>query len=525
MKAACKGVDFGAGPGLFVRLMRSSGFNFEAQDKYAETLFANYFSVKNAAAVAPNVLTAFEVFEHLPQPRKTIELLLKDQPAVVLFTTWFNDGQPEDWIYYLPECGQHVFFYSDRGLRSLAVRHNYKMQVSQYFHILSNTRLLTESQQATIDHFCLNSIAVLNNQIQSIITDVIMGNEHIDRDFALVGKIFDKYLAKTKKQRRAHYPVDPRSTGKKRLKAGKAKLIKPEGVNYQELVEKVKALYRRLAEDKLLPADILDSEKAFFPDKTDFMERIYADRELFEQHFARFADTYDVFRIFGAEKVILDVGADWGYSALSMRRRGTQAVIFSVEANPYSARVLAVLKKMENGRYNFVEVAATQKVEELSLFIPAINGVANPGSSSTGGTLSDPFAYILADLVMTNPAPAGEPDKPQLIPLKVAGKPLDLIAKEYGILDRIAAIKIDVEGHEASALQGAMAIMRQQRPMIMVESANREPDVRRAFAGTGYNHFERQAGKLVRYDAISGANDGFWVHESRESEYVAAGLI
>ena len=217
VKADYTGVDFGAGPGLFASLMRSSGFDFHAQDKYAAPLYANYFSVKDAVAATPDVLTAFEVFEHLPTPRKTLDELFGAGAPLVLFTTWMNDDQPDDWVYYLPECGQHVFFYSERGMRETAARHGYRMQVSQYFYILSNPAGLTRAQLAVIDGFALNAVSLVAGRIADIAGHVIMGNPHIDRDFALAGKRFDGYLAKTKRRRAAEFPHAPSGASARRV--------------------------------------------------------------------------------------------------------------------------------------------------------------------------------------------------------------------------------------------------------------------------------------------------------------------
>ena len=293
----------------------------------------------------------------------------------------------------------------------------------------------------------------------------------------------------------------------------------------EKLIDQVKGLYRRLAAGTLTADDTLDAGHASFPDLSGFMTRIHEDTAVFEKHFAAFADTYDVFRVFGAEAVILDVGAHWGYSALAMRRRGAMAKVFSIEAMPHNARVLAVLKRLEQGRYDYVENAATERAGDLTFYIPAMNGVANTGSASTGGTLSDPFAFILADLAAVNPAPPGQPNRTQLVVQHVVGKPIDTIAADAGLTRQVEAMKMDVEGHEASALRGAASLIEQQRPLIMVEGANLDPGVVSVLVGLGYTHYERHGGQLVPHDGPSDANDGFWLHPSKVSVYASKGLM
>lgn len=190
-------IDFGAGHGLFARLMRSSGYNFHAYDKFMAPSFTNYFSLSQLTNERPHVLTAFEVFEHLPEPRQTIDELWSKQPPLMLFTTWLNDGQPDDWIYYLPECGQHVFFYSEAGLSQLARSHGYTMRVCQYFYILYHDKLDAEAK-SRIENFCINSIPLVGDGIRHLVSDVMMGNEHIDRDFSQAMRTFVEDLRKGK---------------------------------------------------------------------------------------------------------------------------------------------------------------------------------------------------------------------------------------------------------------------------------------------------------------------------------------
>src|ERR1041384_1734806 len=63
-------IGCGGATGLFVRLMRDAGFDFWWLDKFATNLFAKGFEA------GPNrfeLLTAFEVFEHLDQPVAEVE--------------------------------------------------------------------------------------------------------------------------------------------------------------------------------------------------------------------------------------------------------------------------------------------------------------------------------------------------------------------------------------------------------------------------------------------------------------------
>jgi FkbM family methyltransferase len=287
----------------------------------------------------------------------------------------------------------------------------------------------------------------------------------------------------------------------------------------------VKLLYERLANNTLQADDILASEDAIYEDIGPFLRSIYSDYSLFAKHFSDFLPTYDIFRVFGVDDVILDVGSHWGYSALAIRRQGSLAKIVSIEAIKQNTIALEVLKELEAGRYDYVECAATEVASELEFYIPAMNGVANTGSSSTGGTLSGHFAFILADLASTYPAKEGQQDRVQLITQRIHGRQIDEIAKSLEIFDSVKAIKMDIEGHEFSALKGANELIDKQRPLIMVEGANRDSGVVSEMKKHNYLHYERHSGRLVSHSKQSIANDGFWLHSDKIHYYRKIGLI
>jgi hypothetical protein len=203
--AGTRGVDFGAGPGLFTGLMRSVGYDFWTLDAYMPPMFSSDHHLDGWDGVAPEVIAAFEVFEHLPQPAETLDLLFSRGAPLILFTTWPVDGQPDDWIYYLPESGQHVFFYSLAGLRDRAARHGYTLLVSMYFYILFDPARLSPAQVETIGAFSLDAVAMVADRMPGLVSSVIMGNPHIDADFAAASARFAEGLAGTTEARAARF--------------------------------------------------------------------------------------------------------------------------------------------------------------------------------------------------------------------------------------------------------------------------------------------------------------------------------
>ena len=117
-------LDFGGGFGLFVRQMRDLGYDFRHHDAYCENLFARGFTADPEKDGPFELITAFEVFEHLADPLTTIERLASLAPTIVFSTAIVPTPPPAigDWWYYLPSSGQHIAFYSHRSLELIGKR-------------------------------------------------------------------------------------------------------------------------------------------------------------------------------------------------------------------------------------------------------------------------------------------------------------------------------------------------------------------------------------------------------------------
>ena len=121
-----KFIDYGGGYGMFVRLMRDKGFDYYRQDIHCENIFAKYFDVadiKNQRSF--DLLTAFEVFEHLEFPEQELKIMLSFSDNILFSTLLLPDNNPTPatWWYFAPETGQHISFYSLKSLKILAEKY------------------------------------------------------------------------------------------------------------------------------------------------------------------------------------------------------------------------------------------------------------------------------------------------------------------------------------------------------------------------------------------------------------------
>ncbi len=117
-----KFIDFAGGYGMLVRMMRDYGYDFYRQDKYCENTFAPHFDIYNQASKHFELLTAFEVFEHLENPIQDIDEMLT-YSSNILFSTVLqphNALTPDNWWYISPEIGQHIALYHINSLKAIA---------------------------------------------------------------------------------------------------------------------------------------------------------------------------------------------------------------------------------------------------------------------------------------------------------------------------------------------------------------------------------------------------------------------
>jgi len=113
--------DFGAGYGVFTRLMRDLNFDFRWSDEFTDNLFARGFEskpdIQNFAAI-----TLFEVAEHLVDPFEQFEKLSRTTNNIIFSTELSPVSEKEisKWWYLGLEHGQHVSIWSEAAIKSMA---------------------------------------------------------------------------------------------------------------------------------------------------------------------------------------------------------------------------------------------------------------------------------------------------------------------------------------------------------------------------------------------------------------------
>lgn len=135
-------LDYAGGYGVFTRLMRDVGFDFYWHDPFTQNLFANGFEKDLEPNSKFELLTAFEVFEHLINPKEEVEKMLQYSNTIIFSTELMPQEIPDvkDWWYYGFNHGQHISFYTKKTLYTLANQFNLNYYNVNGIQILTKRR-------------------------------------------------------------------------------------------------------------------------------------------------------------------------------------------------------------------------------------------------------------------------------------------------------------------------------------------------------------------------------------------------
>lgn len=135
--AGLRHIDYGGGGGLLSAVLREQGWNSASYDPFVNR------DVQPEQLGRFDIVTAFEVFEHVPDVDALFAhlRLLRAEHGIVLFSTLLSDddiapNRRLGWWYASPRNG-HISLFSRKSLEILARRHGFQFgSFSRGFHIL-----------------------------------------------------------------------------------------------------------------------------------------------------------------------------------------------------------------------------------------------------------------------------------------------------------------------------------------------------------------------------------------------------
>lgn len=157
-------------------------------------------------------------------------------------------------------------------------------------------------------------------------------------------------------------------------------------------------------------------------------------------------------KVFGTPKYVVDVGANTGFYTSMFKFAWPEAKVLSIEPSSYNFPYLVYnTKSFQNVEYT--QVAAHSINEMIQIALP----LSSQRSKNQKKEITSAHISVY-----------GESNE---LREEVVGKPLDGIVD-----DKVDILKIDVEGHEMPVLYGTTDILKNHRPILLVEctSANLE---------------------------------------------------
>lgn len=288
-----------------------------------------------------------------------------------------------------------------------------------------------------------------------------------------------------------------------------------------ELALRIKDLYRKLASSSLSSDEMVDLPEGFEDAGPEAIDDLVAKKTVTEE------DILPIARFKADMGTILDVGAHWGYTAVSMRNAGTTCPILSFEALAAHRRCLARFKEIDPN-YDFHIGPVSDKPGEVVMYNIVANGTPITGINSIGGaTLTEAHAQITADAARAYCGSTAHIDV-KIGVYRAKTRVLDdlLDATKFRMqTQKIAVMKIDVEGHEAYVVRGGIRRIATSKPLLIVEYGGVNNPILDVIGKLGYKMARRDGDRIEPYDGAIAYMNQYFYHADKLPEYKKIGLM
>jgi len=268
---------------------------------------------------------------------------------------------------------------------------------------------------------------------------------------------------------------------------------------------------------------VADPRRIAFDGDPAWLAQIFANRTVHDEDYRVFGHFQD------PQSLILDIGANYGYSVASMFAQGCGSCVLSFEPVEALATCLAEVVRLNPGRCDYRMLALGGGAGTQAFVMPVLN---NRAITSLTTADARPDIDSLARNICSYHAMHMREEPFLSLAFHAFTAPvrtLDAALREGGPFcvptSKIVAAKIDAEGTEAAIVAGALDTFSAHRPLILIEGANRQAMVREMLQGVGYEFAIRCSDQLSLSNTISQLANGFFVHATRFKEYRTCGLL
>ncbi len=239
------------------------------------------------------------------------------------------------------------------------------------------------------------------------------------------------------------------------------------------------------------------------------------------------------YRVFGnftdESHLIIDIGANSGYSAESIWASGSGARVLSFEALHFHQADLAALKTAHGDRYDYRLRGLSNAPAVLEFVMPVVNGVALTPLATASSDIH--WQSLAGNTIRFGDPEAYRNDHPVNLDLafyQAHVERLDDALKQADLIPnntRLSAIKIDVEGLEPEVVAGAYETLCRHKPLLLIEAAKNRPEMLAMLQDMGYRTASRCGDVLEQSQEPPQSLNTFFWHVEQRNPYETTGLL
>lgn len=244
-------------------------------------------------------------------------------------------------------------------------------------------------------------------------------------------------------------------------------------------------------------------------------------------------EDYSIFKAFsGSDGVVLDIGANWGYSVASIWAMSPNVRIISFEPILGYADPLQMIKSLYGEKYDFRMFGLGSSNVVVNFAIPVVNGIGISALTSASADRNRGEIECLSKYIADYALQGGRDNASIEFSIFEFAAPIrrldDVVSEDSDILPEgveLLALKIDAEGLEGDILRGAEKTLISYKPVVMLEGGNRYDGLTEFMAKLGYAYYERDGSVMRCINGVGMAANGFFFHVKHIEEISGKGFV